>query len=355
MRDIATPPAADAGDQPRTAAESEPRTPRGRRRLFVALVVVCAAVAAVAIVTAAGAPDDAAPASARQLLAHARTSERPIVLFRALARDGAAAGRLAISPLDRLARRAPAPLRCDRLHFAGGVGLCVARGSAFAAGYRATIFGAELRERGGVDLAGTPSRARVSRDGRRAAVTQFVTGHSYAEEGSFSTQTTLIDLESAARIADLEDFAVLRGQRLVTAVDVNFWGVTFARDSDRFYATLATGGKTYLVRGSIAARRMRVIRENVECPSLSPDGTRLAYKKRVRSDAGPWRLHVLDLATMRDTALAETRSVDDQVEWLDDGDVLYGVDGAVWTTRADGSGRANRFLVGASSPAVVRW
>ena len=173
--------------------------------------------------------------------------------------------------------------------------------------------------------------------------------------GSFSTQTTLIDLATGSKIADLEHFTVLRGSRQVTAIDVNFWGVTFARDSDRFYATLATGGKTYLIRGSVRERLARVIHENVECPSLSPDGTRIAYKKRSGSRTAPWRLTVLDLATMRETPLSEQRSVDDQAEWLDNGRVLYAVDGAVWVARADGTGEPRRFIARADSPAAVRW
>jgi Tol biopolymer transport system component len=148
---------------------------------------------------------------------------------------------------------------------------------------------------------------------------------------------------------------VMRGGRQVTAVDVNFWGVTFARDSDRFYATLATGGHTYLIRGSIRDRLARVIRENVECPSLSPDGTRIAFKKRTKSATKPWHLTVLDLRTMRETPLSEQRSVDDQAEWLDDGRVLYGVDSAVWVADADGTGTPSRYLARADSPASVRW
>src|SRR4051812_17351825 len=183
----------------------------------------------------------------------------------------------------------------------------------------------------------------------------FVAGHAYATPGSFSTQTTLIDLERGAKIADMEDFTVTDGGRQVTAVDVNYWGVTFARDSDRFYATLATGGKTYLIEGSVSQRRAHVIHENVECPSLSPDGTRIAYKKRTGSGSNPWHLTVLDLRTMRETPLAEARSVDDQAEWLDDGHVLYAVDGAVWSVPADGSGRPSRYIAGAGSPSVVRW
>jgi hypothetical protein len=39
-----------------------------------------------------------------------------------------------------------------------------------------------------------------------------------------------------------------------------------------------------------------VIHDNVECPSLSPDGTRIGYKRLI-DDRGHWGFHVLDLAT----------------------------------------------------------
>ena len=64
---------------------------------------------------------------------------------------------------------------------------------------------------------------------------------------------------------------------------------------------------------------------------------------------------MLDLATMRETPLSDARSVDDQVEWLDDAHVLYGVDGAVWKANADGTGEPQRYVARADSPAAVRW
>jgi hypothetical protein len=63
---------------------------------------------------------------------------------------------------------------------------------------------------------------------------------------------------------------------------------------------------------------------------------------------------VLDLASGRETPLAETRSVDDQVEWLDDGRILYGLQGDIWVVPADGSGTPQVYLADALSPAVVR-
>jgi Tol biopolymer transport system component len=205
-------------------------------------------------------------------------------------------------------------------------------------------------------LEGIPSRARISPDGRYGSVTMFVTGHSYAVAGAFSTATTIIDLSSGRALANLEEFTVTRDGRQVTAIDVNYWGVTFSpADSDTFYATLATGGRTYLLEGSISGQTARTIHDNVECPSLSPDGTRIAYKSRTDSESTPWRLTVLDLATMRETPLAETRSIDDQAEWLDNDRVLYGLDNQVWSVPADGSGRPERFAASADSPAAVRF
>jgi Tol biopolymer transport system component len=116
---------------------------------------------------------------------------------------------------------------------------------------------------------------------------------------------------------------------------------------------MATGGKTYLMEGDIAARSMRAVRENVECPSLSPDGTRIAYKHQIGEQRGNWRLHVLDLGTGKDTALAEKRVVDDQAEWVDDQTVAYGLDGAVWSVPADGSGAPQPLLRDALSPSAV--
>jgi dipeptidyl aminopeptidase/acylaminoacyl peptidase len=323
-----------------------------RASLFAVLVVGCllAGAATIAIGLRARDSGEAASAGASDALPAARAAKRPTVVFRSTAHHG----QVAIAPAGR-SSTAPtlSSLRCDRVYFAAGRGLCLARGG-FPVGARAQIFGPDLHVRHTVALTGIPSRARVSPDGRYGAVTLFVTGHAY-DPGSFSTQTTIIDLSTGQKIADLERFTVLRGDEQVTAVDVNFWGVTFARDSDRFYATLATGGKTYLIRGSVRQRLARVIHENVECPSLSPDGTRIAYKKRTGSKGTPWHLTVLDLATMRETPLSEQRSVDDQAEWLDDGRVLYAVDGSVWAARADGTGGPRRYIVGANSPVAVRW
>jgi hypothetical protein len=49
----------------------------------------------------------------------------------------------------------------------------------------------------------------------------------------------------------------------------------------RFYATFTSRKQTSLLEGDVLARRARVLRETVDCASVSPDGTRIANKRRV--------------------------------------------------------------------------
>src|SRR5262245_2863761 len=333
--------------------------PEQRRAAFAVLVVACVAVAvgygdiAVRRVRArrngaAGVFGDAA--SARALVGHGAT-----VMFRNEI-DGDAPAQLSLVPIGAPGgSRVILPPQCRRIYFAAGRGMCLAENTVFGTAYEMSELGADFRIVRTLPLTGLPSRVRVSPDGRYGATTVFVAGHSYSN-GDFSTETTLFDLVNGKKLSNLEEFTVLRDGQVFKAVDFNYWGVTFARDGNRFYVTLRTGGKTYLVEGDIAARQMRVLHENVECPSLSPDGTRVAYKKAVDKILGVviWRLTVLDLRTMAEVPLAEERSIDDQVEWLDDGSILYGVEHDIWMVPADGSGEPRRFLSRASSPAVIR-
>ncbi len=153
------------------------------------------------------------------------------------------------------------------------------------------------------------------------------------------------------------------GARIQSA-DFNFWGVTFARDANRFYATLGTGGVAYLVEGNIAANRVTVIKEGIECPSLSPDNTRVAFKKRVPGPGLPkWRIAVLDLASLTASLVVEERYVDEQLVWLNDDQILYTQVSAtatsrattdVWVVAADGTGTPALLLKEAASPTPVR-
>jgi hypothetical protein len=248
---------------------------------------------------------------------------------------------------------------CERVYAAKGTGLCLAARRGAITSFSAVVLDAHLGEVRRVKISGAPSRARLSEDGRMASWTVFVYGDSYAGT-SFSTRTSILDTRTGALVSSLEGFTVYRSGARYTSPDINFWGVTFTADDNRFYATMGTKGKTYLIAGDLARREVRTLRENVECPSLSPDGTRLVYKKRVSSDPSrPWRLHVLELATMRDTPLAESQSVDDQAAWLDNRTVMYALSDSknvsnVWSVPADGSGAPKLLVPGGFSPATVR-
>jgi hypothetical protein len=252
----------------------------------------------------------------------------------------------------------PTPLECERAYFAGNRGVCLVEASEGVLTKRyADIFDEHFNRLHRIPLTGVPSRTRVSLDGRRAGITVFETGHSYAEHG-FSTRTILVDTENGRVLRDLEQFTVWRDGRRFHAVDFNFWGVTFARDGNRFYATLASGGVTYLIEGDVDTGQARVLRTGVECPSLSPDNTRIAYK-HLLGRPGVWQLRVLDLRSGTETALStETRSVDDQVDWLDDSHVMYHITGArgadIWMLRTDGTEPPRLMRQYAYSPAVVR-
>ncbi|HSA49566.1 MAG TPA: hypothetical protein VLH10_05565 [Yinghuangia sp.] len=282
----------------------------------------------------------------------------PRLLFRST-ESGPGYGHLAtVSATDPGGPRQVGDRTCDRVYAAAGTALCLTADRGVVTRNYALILDAGLREVRRVELAGTPNRARLSASGRMASWTVFVYGDSYAGT-SFATRTSILDTHTGAMVASLEDFAVTRDGKDVRTVDRNFWGVTFTADDNVFYATMSTfsPARTYLVRGDLNARAMTVLRENVECPSLSPDGTRLAFKKKVSDDARePWRLYVLDLATGRETELAERRSVDDQAVWLDQRTVAYGLpagSGAVtdvWAVPADGGGSPVRLIAGGFSP-----
>jgi hypothetical protein len=291
---------------------------------------------------------------------------RPHIVFRSTA-TGPTWGQLAVVPLDHPdGPRAITEARCERVYASRADGLCLTGEQGPLPTPRALLLDRELVPGRQLPLSGIPSRTRVSRDGTLAAMTTFVEGHSYAHHG-FSTATTIHDTRNGRSFGNLEEFRVLLDGKRYRAVDLNVWGVTFAT-GERFYATVASRGRIWLAEGDLARRELRILREDVECPSLSPDGTRVAYKKRSAADAVTWRLHVMDLRTGRDVALAETRNVDDQVEWLDDGQVLYGRgrqagndpntfigdETDVWVVPADGSGQPRIFLPRAWSPAVVR-
>ena len=290
-------------------------------------------------------------------------------------------GALAAVPLqDQKSSRRLTPLRCERVDFVRGRAICLTQSiQPLTFVTDAVIFDSRFRTLHTVELPGLASRTRISSDGRYAATTTFVHGDSYADAG-FSTRTSIIAMTTGSVILDLEKLAVTKDGESFHNVDFNFWGVTFVENSQRFYATLGTGGETSSSRATSVPERRVCFVPGVECPSLSPDGTRIAFKKRNPGTIVTWGISVLDLATLRDHPLAETRNVDDQVEWLDDQTVIYGLPqdaGAVnaladvspgtpilggqasietntWAVPADGRGTPKELISGAWSAIPVR-
>lgn len=344
---------------------------------FVLLTLVCVAGSAAFLVSrrqraasrATPAPSDSATAlspridttDGQRLLAAIRL--QPHVYYRSV-RPGEF-GHVVVAALDAPDdRRVVTNLVCDRIDFGRHRGICLlANDDVTGPAARALIVDLDFNALATLPLAGTPIRTRLSPDEQVASATVFVTGERY--DSDFTTRTTLIDLRTLTEVADLEQFQAQRNGRPFSRIDFNYWGVTFRSTSQRFFATLGYTGTRFLVEGDIGTRDLRVIRDNVECPSLSPDERLVAFKSRV-AGSREWRLHVLEPDGGTEWAVAgETRNIDDQVEWLDAGHVLYQVleerglpeDALnVWTSPvARGVSQPPvRFIRAASSPAVVR-
>ncbi|SES31511.1 WD40-like Beta Propeller Repeat [Actinokineospora terrae] len=261
------------------------------------------------------------------------------------------------SATDPHAPRGLSTVRCDRAYYAARTVACLRPVDALV-GTKLSLLDIKDNEIKSVPLTGFPNRLKVSASGRMVSWTVFLDGHSYATTG-FSTQTGILDTKTDAVVHSLEEFSATVEGKPHQAVDFNYWGVTFTADDNRFYATLGTGGKRYLVEGDLSARTVRTLTANVECPSLSPDGKRIAYKSAIDADPKKgWRLSVMDLSTLSSTPLGETRSVDDQAIWLDDATVAYALqrdDGVndVWSISADGSGQPKLVVEGANSPSLT--
>lgn len=329
---------------------------RARLIVFVTAAVAILVGAGLYVVSAVGERQTATTATSPDATKDIRMTES-YVAFRTTAVDDDY-GLVGVAALDDPAADPQRiDLSCERIHMSPSGGVCLAVDRRAVTTAEVLLLDGDMKVRHRLSTPGIPSRARVSPDGRWAATTTFVTGHSYAESG-FSTRTEIYDVSTGQSLGNVEDFAITSSGEPVTAVDVNVWGVTFSADGDSFYATVKTGGQAVLARGSIAERAVAMLGVPAECPSLSPSGRHVAYK--AASGPGTWQIRVRSVDGGREAVVAESRSVDDQIEWLDDSTVVYGMgrDGEavtdVWAAPADGSGEPRLLVPAAWSPAVVR-
>lgn len=320
-------------------------------KITVALVVVCVLLGGGYVVYAALGPSqtttDASPRAGE-------SAADVAVMVRAVDPSSPSLNGGVFVVEDGKVKRRSKDLACERVYYAAGHGICMGVASS-GVDYTASVFDKNLQPEHSIRLTGLPSRARVSADGRYGAMTVFVSGDAYLESSvAFSTRTYLLDMKSGETIEQLEQFEVEKDGEPIDAVDFNFWGVTFdPANSDRFYATLGTGTHHYLVEGSVRGKTLKVLRDGIECPSLSPDGKRIAFKSRI-DGTNRWRLHVLDVATLEDHPVAEKRSIDDQAEWLDNDTLVYSDETNVYTVPADGSGSPVLLVKDATSPVALR-
>lgn len=291
----------------------------------------------------------------------AEVIDGPRIVFRHTGLDSQY-GVVAVVPLDDPGGpRAFTGVACDRVAARPGGASCLISEDAVAASFEGLELDADWQQVGSSDLPGIPSRTRLSPDGTLVATTVFVAGHSYMSTG-FSTATEVHEFGDGERWGNLEDFQLVVDGREVNPVDRNVWGVTFA-DDETFYATVATDGRTWLVEGDLTRRTLTTVSPDAECPALSPDGDRVAFKVDV--DPGRrvvWQIAVEDLATGERTLLESgPRGLDDQAEWLDDDTVIYGMPRAdepgvtdVWSVDATADAEPQLLVEEAWSPSVVR-
>jgi len=235
---------------------------------------------------------------------------------------GAEAGRVDVVRLPGGQAQGQLGLRCERMHYSAGVLACLRA----VPGQGLKL---DLADKAG-QVAHTlsfpnvllASRVRVAPDGALAAFTGFSGGHTYTGT-DFTTRTYVIDVARKRLLADLSTFRVVESDALqMPARRFNVWGVSFDPNAPgRFVATVGAGGAVFLAQGDLAAKTLVLLRKEMECPSFSPDGKRIAFKRR-KPDGG-WLPAIYEPASGREWVMQESRSIDDQILWLDNATIAY--------------------------------
>jgi len=204
----------------------------------------------------------------------------------------------------------------------------------------------------------SPSRARISNDNKHASTTVFASGSSYEDVGEFKTFVEMIDVENSDERKRLSEYTYDEADaKKFSNLDGNFWGVTFAPDN-AFYATFGLGNDVEIIKGSLSEESIESTKFVGSCPSVSPDGKTLVFKERV---GDKFQLVAVNLVTDEKTVLNESRSVDDQVEWLDNETILYSIhkdeeveevqpEFDIWSLKINNSSSPELFLPNADSP-----
>jgi len=271
-------------------------------------------------------------------------------------------GRMAIRHAD--GTRTLLDQTCMRLHVAADYGICLSQNDSFVPTYTTSVF----RSDNPADVikeysSSLPSRARISPNGIYSSVTAFATGTSYEDiSGETTTIVTIDEIVGTSRLRSARQFEVVADDSSYQVQDAQFWGLTFA-DDDEFFITGYFGESPEILQGSLGAETMSPLGWKGSCPSLSPDAKTLVYKEM--RDEGGFDLVAVDLDTDDRWILDEARSVDDQVEWLDNDTILYalhpnGLEDAVqpefdiWMLDIAPGSVPELFLPNADSPAVMR-
>jgi hypothetical protein len=285
----------------------------------------------------------------------------PHVLFRDT-QLGATFSKVAAVPLANPGGpRAISTVDAERLYARAGTTICMQADRGLATTYKAQILDAALRPVQSMGVNGAPKPTRVSSDGTIAAWTVLVVGTGCTDM-TMEAETTVEDLHSRHSYGTIEKtFRVLVDDRPMTAAVINVWDVTFENvpRPTRFYVTVSdnTASKTWLAEGDLATKTITAFHPGGQTPSLSPDNRTLVFVERQGSSQS-FRLRGLDLRTREEWYLPDTRSVHDQVEWLDNEHVLYGLarEGSatadVWLSPLRG-GQPRLYIEHADSPAVV--
>lgn len=284
--------------------------------------------------TSACIADMAEPTSGGPLLTDLRattTSQgtQAVALIRRTNAD--AQNRIELVTYDRTSKRVtarqPTALTCERVHMAGQTIFCLGNTKPNVLSPDARVSYAAHNARLEKSLAGeahgiTASRTRVSADAHYATTTTFLAGHSYSTI-FFLTEALILDLNTKSTLAPLATWTILENGKPISEKEINLWGVTFnPQDSNQFLVTVGIKNNAYLARGQINTKRIELLKADVECPSFSPDGKRIAFKKR-RPQSGYWDPAIMDMATLTETIFTENKSIDDQIEWLDEQTLIY--------------------------------